>query len=75
MRDLVLQRGVLDIVADSAGEIETFAIETSIADQGANLIGKRLQFRIVLNVKVRQGDEKFAVGLHLYQRSFRDNFI
>src|SRR5258708_722814 len=62
--DLVLKRGVLKIVADAAGEIKTFAVEAAVADQCANLVGERLQHGVVLNVKVGDSSEKFAVWPH-----------
>ena len=31
--NLVLQRAVLNVVADAAGEIETFAVKAAVADQ------------------------------------------
>ncbi len=73
--DLVLQRAVLNVVADATGEIETFAVKAAVADQCADLVGERLQERVVLNVKVGDGGEKFAVGLHFDERAFRDDFI
>jgi len=38
LRDLVLQRAILDVVAHAAGKIQAFAIKTHVADQRANLV-------------------------------------
>src|SRR5215467_10021946 len=45
LRNLVLQRGVLNVVAHPAREVEAFAVEGPVPDEGPDLVGKRLQNR------------------------------
>ena len=58
MHDLVLRRSVFVGLADAATEIEALVVEAAVTDQGANLVGKQLQKRIVLNVELRHSDGK-----------------
>src|SRR5258708_6763816 len=75
LRDLILQRFVLNVVAHAASEIKPFAIETSVTDKRADLVGERLQGWIVLNVEVGHSGEEFAVWFYLTQRSFGDRLV
>src|SRR5215467_11747620 len=73
LRDLVLQRTVLNVVAHATREVESFAVESPVSHQSANLIRKRLQNRVILNMKVRHSRKEFTVRLYFHQRAFRHN--
>src|SRR5207342_1444255 len=76
--ELALESLVGEIVADAGGEIEAFASEVAVAEEGANLVGERLlegdevwrwRYReisldgVSVEPKIRDGGEKFTVGL------------
>src|SRR5277367_813020 len=77
--ELALQSFVGEVVADAGGEVETFASEVAVAEEGADLVGERLQkglkplrrirreiggHGVVVEAEVGDGGEKLAVGFH-----------
>src|SRR5260370_39368186 len=61
--ELVLQRGVQDVVADSGGDIEALAGKPAVANDCANLVGGRLDNRVALQTEVRHRPVKLPVTL------------
>src|SRR5262249_45075369 len=68
LHDLVLQYAVGDVVADARSHIKTFAIQTAITDNRANLIRKRLKLWIILKTEVRDRRKEFSVRFDFNQR-------
>jgi len=64
LRELVLHGAGDEIIADAGGNIEALAGEIAIADDGTNLVGRRLDQGIALQTELSDGEVKFAVGLH-----------
>src|SRR6266446_9445492 len=82
--DLVLQRLVFEIVAETGNRIKTSARFAAVADQRANLVRKRLlknrqhwrrlrrkitEHRIVIQAEESSGGKEFPIRLHLQQRA------
>src|SRR5882762_9976655 len=79
LHELVLQRFVLKVVADAGDEVKAFARFAAVADQRANLVGKRLlevgdghRRRIVIQAKEGSGDEEFPIGFYFQERADGD---
>src|SRR5262249_25005348 len=69
LHQLVLQRVVRDVVADSRREVEALPRLRSVPDQRPNLIRLRWQYEgIRIQAKIGHGEEKFLVRLDLRQR-------
>src|SRR5580693_3062509 len=88
--ELALEGLVGEVVADAGGEIEAFASEVAVADEGANLVGERLlegdevwrrRYRkisldgIVVETEVGDGGKKFTVGLDFQEVADGDNAL
>src|SRR5690348_3388947 len=88
--DLVLQRLVFEIVAETGNQIEASARFAAIADQPANLVRKRLlengqhwrrlsrkiaECRIVIQAEESSSGKEFPVWLHLQQRADGDESL
>src|SRR4029077_19505757 len=75
LHKLILQGAVGDVVADAGGDVETAAGFAAVTREHAHLIGERLQDGIVLQAKMGNGGEEFAVGLDLDQRANDGDFV
>ncbi len=64
LRYLVLQDAICHVVADARGGVESFAIQAAVTEEGAHLIGERLESRVGLKTEMRNRGEEFGVGLH-----------
>src|SRR6266478_1881342 len=84
LHDLVLQRLVVEVVADTRDEIKTLAGFASVADQRANLARKRLleerkhrrrlerkiaEGRVVVQPEEGSRDEEFPIGPYFQERA------
>jgi hypothetical protein len=74
LSDLVLQRLIFEVVADTSDEIKALAGFTPIADERANLVRKRLLEvrrrgrRIIVQPEVGSSDEKLSIRPYLQER-------
>src|SRR5580704_600653 len=90
LNDLTLQRLVCEIIAHACGEIESFAGQVAVPDEGTDLARKRLlkgyEARrerdwkialdgVVVQAEVGNGGEEFAVGLDLQKRADGDEAL
>ena len=73
--ELILQRGIQDVVTKSGSDIEALAREAAVADDGANLVGGGLDDWIALLPEVRHGHVKLSVRLNFQQRPNRRYFV
>ena len=88
--ELALEGFVGEVVADAGSEVEAFAGEVAVADQGADLVreglfeGDEARRRseweigldgIVVEPEVGDGGEEFAVGLHFQKRAQGDEAL
>src|SRR5690242_8098023 len=62
LHELVLQSAIRDVVADAGDGVEAATGFAAIAEEHADLIGERLENGIVLQAKMGDGGEKFAIG-------------
>src|SRR5216683_6230557 len=87
LNDLVLQRLVFEVVAETGNEIKAFAGFAAVTDEPANLVRKRLLEReergrqrnghvtlrgIVIQTEMGDGSEKFPIRLHFQERADGD---
>src|SRR3989475_2460291 len=90
LNDLVLQRLVLEIVAQAGDEIKAFAGFASVADQPANLVRKRLlevnrlrrrrerkiaEHRVGIQAEVGNRGEKFPIRPYFQERAYGDESL
>src|SRR6266851_1734745 len=90
LNDLVLQRLVLEIVADTRDEIEALAGFAAVADERANLARKRLlenrkhrrrlerkiaEHRIIIQAEEGSCGEEFPIRLHFQERTDGDESL
>src|SRR5260370_29403162 len=81
LNDLVLQRLVFEVVADTGDEIKAFAGFAPVADERANLIRKRLlevrrhRRRIVIQAEVSSSDKEFPIRLYFQERADGDQSL
>src|SRR4029077_9442578 len=75
LHELILQGAVGDVVADPGGDIKTAAGFAAVAHEHAHLIGERLQDGIVLQAKMSNGGEEFAIGLDLQEGADDGKFV
>src|SRR6266849_891941 len=81
LNDLVLQRLVFEVVADTGDEIQAFAGFAPVADERANLIRKRLleirrhRRRIVIQAEVPSSDKEFPIRLYFQERADGDQSL
>jgi hypothetical protein len=90
LHELALQGLVGEVVADSGSEIEAFARQVAVAEEGADLVGERLRKRhkirrrhgrkvglhgIVVEAEIGDGREKFAVGFYFQKRADGDEAL